>query len=119
MAKDEALEFRENASSAAPTSGPRQRALMHEHRRENMVTGQELVDHLATTDFDVFSYSGRSMYGKKCVAVRLSSYHDLFGLGQELSGTFVSTPTLDQLGKGMVAYWPNISADDVKFPEDD
>lgn len=71
-----------------------------------------------------FSYSGRGMYGKKCLAVEISSNRNLFELGGlvareiddinsdfdgELDFEWMSDARTDSLGRGMVLYFPEIA----------
>ena len=68
-----------------------------------------------TENFTVKSYSGRNMYGKECLAI---SGHDInlmalgAELGKELSDNLIQNILLgvhsDQLGLGIVYYWPKI-----------
>jgi hypothetical protein len=54
------------------------------------------------------AYSGRGMLGAHCVSVHLDSPQTLLELGPALATRFgtIPRPTLDQLGMGVVAYWP-------------
>lgn len=76
---------------------------------------------LETADLEPFEYSGRGMFGKKCVAVRANSEvdlvisvmtsmvencaerSDLLDMLDELS-----SPKTDSLGKGTVVYWESM-----------
>lgn len=73
---------------------------------------------------EVISYSGRGMYGKQCVAVRLESIGQLFQLGyifaangteEERENSLFdggpAQPKIDNLGMGYVAYWPEATAE--------
>lgn len=50
-----------------------------------------------------FNYSGRGMYGRRCIAVELESLADIVRLGVELSEGLV----IDHLALRFVAYWPD------------
>lgn len=68
-----------------------------------------------TEDFTVRSYSGRNMYGKKCLAISGNDIN-LLALGAELkrelsdnlSREILFGALSDELGLGQVYYWPNI-----------
>jgi hypothetical protein len=62
------------------------------------------------------AYSGRGMYGDRCVAVYVDGAGDLFELGLKIgaAGTgpedvaalnHVGAPRIDSMGDGLVAYW--------------
>jgi len=80
---------------------------------------KELLDALEAEGFEFRSYSGRGMYGKSCFGVTLSSAAELFGLGrcvgefEELS----RTPETDSMGRGIIAYWPNVEPPEVDAEE--
>lgn len=61
------------------------------------------------------SYSGRAMYGKRCIAVEVSEPADLVKIafwagqayGEQLDGEdFLRGMRSDSLGLGMIYYWP-------------
>lgn len=67
------------------------------------------------------AYSGRGMYGKKCLGV--SAANDLVVvavLAQECGrrGLKFPDPKVDQLGKGHILYWPNIEFEKVESARD-
>ena len=62
-------------------------------------TTADLIDAILNRELVPFSYSGRHMYGRRCVACKLDQGSDLEGLPKV--GAMV-----DQLGKGYLAYWP-------------
>lgn len=72
---------------------------------------KSIIQRLKDEGFDTCSYSGRGMYGKRCVSVYIrpneiwkeADVRDLIG----------KAPTTDSMGKGIVAYWP-----DLTWPED-
>ena len=76
---------------------------------------EDLIDSLEINcDGEVLKYySGRAMYGKRCVAItaenhrelcetlmRLARDEDLMDYGDDL------IPDVDSMGLGLVAYWP-------------
>jgi len=57
------------------------------------------------------SYSGRAMYGDRCIGLDITCAGDLFGIGMEL-GRLVEgdlpDPIMDSMGRGFIAYWPTL-----------
>lgn len=70
-----------------------------------------LIIALETAGYEPYAYSGRHMYGARCVAVNLPSTDQLFVLGRELRSDFTE-PMRDDMGKGIVAYWPEAKLED-------
>ena len=74
---------------------------------------KKLIEALEDGGYDPQSYSGRRMFGKRCVSVRSQdvSLWDLakYLFNEEYDGTFdsLSEPLQDQLGLGYVLYWPS------------
>jgi hypothetical protein len=66
---------------------------------------QELINALTDAGFTPESYSGRGMYGKNCVSVKNESIFDVGRALAELDS--IPEPSQDQLGKGIVLYWPS------------
>ena len=75
------------------------------------LTADELTAVLDDAGYDYRSYSGRSMYGKKCVGVDLESLAMLWDMATELAreGLDVPAPQTDSMGMGIIAYWPRIA----------
>ena len=85
---------------------------------------KELIEALEDEGFEVRSYSGRNMFGKQCVSVRSDEdareateweiAKALFS--EEYDGKWDSLPAphRDQLGLGMVYYWPS-----YEWPKDE
>ena len=69
-----------------------------------MSKAERLIEKLEDAGFEPRAYSGRSMYGKECVAVsgRISEYE----VGQAVGKGF-GKPLTDSMGLGIVVYWPN------------
>ena len=75
--------------------------------------------------FDCFAYSGRAMYGNKCLAIRTDSFNNLFAdvilvaaeaepeVTQIVADAFRSMKT-DSLGRDTVVYFP-----DAKYSDPD
>jgi hypothetical protein len=78
-----------------------------------------------------WTYSGRSMYGKQCLAVTLEQYESpaqfMFQLGFEIKERYCDDdaseydvydlfcePREDSMGRGSVIYWPSISLDKLE-----
>jgi hypothetical protein len=68
-------------------------------------TTADLIDAIANRGLIPYAYSGRFMYGQKCVACDLDRGSDLEGLPKEGA-------TVDQMGLGYVVYWPRAEWDD-------
>jgi hypothetical protein len=70
------------------------------------VTPQELIEMLEEAQLEPSSYSGRGMYGKECIAVTNESvWRVARALPQDAD---IPAPATDQLGKGIVMYWPTL-----------
>jgi len=54
-------------------------------------------------------YSGRGMYGSKCVAIVIEGRDQEYRMTKELEELGFPEPTWDSMGFGAVAYWPSIS----------
>jgi hypothetical protein len=58
------------------------------------------------------SYSGRCMYGRECVGVGMDYQFEVIELFTELRTVDglenLPAPTFDSLGRGIIAYWPNV-----------
>ena len=52
--------------------------------------------------FEPEIYSGRGMYGDQCLAVRVEYEHEI---DEILKKTDLPDPSVDQMGKGYIAYW--------------
>ena len=63
-------------------------------------TTMDLVDAILNRELRPWSYSGRFMYGKSCVACTIERGGDLEDLPKEGS-------RVDHLGMGYVVYWPD------------
>ena len=81
-----------------------------------MTPSQKLIEALEEGGWEVRSYSGRGMYGKRCVSVRdgqdgekASAWEIAKHLfSEQYDGEFdrLPEPQQDQLGLGIVLYWP-------------
>lgn len=56
------------------------------------------------------NYSGRGMMGQSCLAISGEKVPLFMEIGQE----GLPSPNLDQLGLGIVAYWPSLSEEDLE-----
>ena len=77
-----------------------------------------------TSDFlddEVISYSGRGMSGVECLGVRFDSIEDLvswaFAMGDDSDYNLVRllarNVKIDEMGRGIVAYWPHVAPIEV------
>ena len=82
---------------------------------------QELYDALATLGYEPRCYSGRSMYGKKCLGVVLESDQELWSLAQALArdDIEIEAPKTDSFGRGIVIYWPSIKWEEIEEADED
>jgi hypothetical protein len=71
-----------------------------------MTRTQDLIAALEDKGYDWRPYSGRRMYGARCVGVTLDSIEDLYALGRDVGSAMLDPPTTDSMGRGIVAYWP-------------
>jgi hypothetical protein len=64
----------------------------------------EVQNFIIRNGFDYISYSGRSMYGEKCLAIIVNKYvlDELFEEIQRLNGL------IDNMGSDYVVYWKDI-----------
>lgn len=74
---------------------------------------------LEKADLQPFSYSGRGMYGNKCIAVRFGDVADLLGAVVDMTSwatndehnklrALISEGNVDSLGRDQVMYWPEL-----------
>jgi hypothetical protein len=80
---------------------------------------------------DVMSYSGRGMFGKECVGVQVDNLGEFFAeviYGLEPDDERMDKETLaeafrnmktDELGRGMVVYFPKVKWEDSYEPSDE
>ena len=89
---------------------------------------QEFVNLIASAGFRPKSYSGRGMFGARCVSVNLDK-NEVASFGAMVCATaspeeqpfaerLVEKYSMDSMGMGVVLYWRSMSADGVKFPDD-
>ncbi len=70
-------------------------------------TVSQLIDELWEAGYEARSYSGRGMFGKECVSIH-ANQDDLWKVARSLSHDLnIPTPNIDQLGLGIVIYWPS------------
>ena len=68
-----------------------------------------------------FGYSGRGMYGATCIGIELDSNADLYAFGVELGSIdpdlskALGAPRTDDLGLGIIAYWPDHDAEQIEL----
>jgi len=70
---------------------------------------KELFQALCDTGYEPRSYSGRAMYGQRCIGVALDGQSALWHMAQALglAECGISAPLTDSLGLGIIAYWPD------------
>jgi len=68
---------------------------------------QDLIDALEAENYEWTDYSGRGMYGRHCVAVKINDITDLYDLGRDVGNIWDNAPRIDNLGKRFIVYWPN------------
>ena len=88
---------------------------------------QEFVNLIASAGFRPTSYSGRGMFGKRCVSVNLDRNEETAFAAAVINATqtrdvpavmrVISDHCKDSMGMGVVLYWRSMSADGVQFPE--
>lgn len=86
------------------------------------MTSHELIDLLLDCDHTPRSYSGRGMYGKECVGVRVDDPVDVLQLGicigEAAIGVNLPKASFDSLGRGFILYWPRMEwPGDVYMPD--
>lgn len=69
---------------------------------------------LEEAGFDPVSYSGRGMYGKKCIGIEVNSTENaMLDLGYSAANSSVTSeriakPHVDNMGRDFIVYWPNV-----------
>jgi len=77
------------------------------------------VEILSDLDYEPRSYSGRNMFGRQCVGIEVEDLHELYDIGYNVAEAIADrgmstvasspgTPVFDQLGRGIIVYWPNM-----------
>ena len=89
---------------------------------------QEFVDLIAKSGYCPKSYSGRGMFGKRCVSVNLDRNEETAFASAVVQATqtkdipavmrVISDHSKDSMGMGVVLYWRSMSSDGVTFPEE-
>ena len=93
------------------------------------MNAQEFVNIVASAGYRPESYSGRGMFGKYCVSVNLDRNEETAFTSAVINATqisdlydvlqLISKHCKESMGMGVVLYWRSMSADDVKFPDDE
>jgi hypothetical protein len=93
-------------------------------------TAKHVLGLLDQTNFSegVRTYSGRGMSGRVCLSTELNSSNELFELGFEMaralyfdrdpSGSITPAPQLDNMGRGLIAYWPAALVEEMESQEE-
>ena len=89
---------------------------------------QEFVNLIASAGYRPKSYSGRGMFGKRCVSVNLDRNEETAFAANVIQVAqtrdvpavmrVIADHSKDSMGMGVVLYWRSMSADGVKFPDD-
>ena len=66
------------------------------------MTSDKLIDKLEALGLEPRSYSGRGMMGAYCVGAYVGSHSEL---PSGLPGSY----STDNLGRGLILYWPSVS----------
>lgn len=79
----------------------------------NVMDARAILAALVRAGFDAFPYSGRGMYGKNCVGVRLDKTQSAYHVGAALGAKFGADatnlkPAEESLGLGTVLYFPEV-----------
>jgi len=74
-------------------------------------------------DAELRSYSGRNMYGKQCLGIDMESMTDAFRFALSVDDSdliwALSHPVFDNMGRGIIVYFPNVEAPEGIDDEDD
>lgn len=70
---------------------------------------QTLIDAIEATGREVREdYSGRGMYGARCVGVEIDNDAELWQLARDLIDIEdLPPPKIDSMGRRLIAYWPS------------
>jgi len=80
----------------------------------NKAVAKLFAEVLEDAGYEPYAYSGRGMYGKKCVAINVERGQSIWEIAiqvfkeNEDIAEQVGTPTEDDMGLGAVFYWPNL-----------
>lgn len=71
---------------------------------------RDLINLIRDADGEPYSYSGRAMYGRRCVAVSDIKLHELVYqcAHTRQAGDLLRSMRTDSMGLGKVFYWPNV-----------
>ncbi|MCV2366273.1 hypothetical protein LNV23_22790 [Paucibacter sp. DJ1R-11] len=73
----------------------------------------DIVEHIADeleADF-ICDYSGRGMYGEKCVAISIDSDEIYEAVQLATLWGIKEIGKIDSMGRGVVIYWPDLEAE--------
>lgn len=89
---------------------------------------QEFVDLIAKSGYLPKSYSGRGMFGRRCVSVNLDRNEETTFASAVVQATqtsdipavmrVLSDHSKESMGMGVVLYWCGLNADGIKFPDE-
>lgn len=70
-------------------------------------------------------YSGRGMNGRVCLSIRFDSLSDAFAFGvaigddSTLARLLINGAKFDEMGRGVVVYWPGVEIEDGALDDDE
>jgi hypothetical protein len=76
-------------------------------------------------DETIEPYSGRGMNGRVCLSIRFDSLSDAFAFGvaigddSTLARLLMNGAEFDDMGRGIVVYWPGVEIEDGALDDDD
>ena len=86
---------------------------MHKLNDDQLEIIEDAISHV-DGDGEMYSYSGRGMFGRQCLGIDFDSMSDAFRFAllieDEDLAVMLSQPRFDNMGLGIVIYWPNVEA---------
>lgn len=82
-----------------------------------------LQEALEKSGYKTLNYSGRGMFGRKCLAAKVASLGDLWVCGNKvgqltvLGGIYY--PNIDNYGLELIVYWPQVEYTEPQHPTPD
>lgn len=85
---------------------------MHKLNDDQLEIIEDAIGYFDDAEMD--SYSGRGMFGRQCLGITFNSMGDAFRfallLDDEDLTLMLSAPRFDNMGLGIVIYWPDVEA---------
>jgi hypothetical protein len=85
---------------------------------------QTIDDTCGDFDTEAYAYSGRGMFGRRCLGINFDSIAEAFKFALSIGAVdgdladCLDAPRFDDMGRGIVIYWPSIEFD-LDREEDD